>query len=226
MEKKTDIKIAIVDDHQLVRDGVSGFITNLESPKYSYSVILECGDGQELKDRIANGDVPEIILMDMQMPGLGGFDTAVWLAKEHRDIKVIVLTMMDDEKAIIQMLKLGVKAYLTKNTNVAEIQMAIDRVISKGFYYSERISGIMANIISGGSGEQDSENPGIRFSKNELEFIEHAFSELSYKEISEVMKVSFKTVDGYRESVFTKCNVKNRVGLVIYALKNNLVQLK
>jgi two-component system invasion response regulator UvrY len=132
--------------------------------------------------------------------------------------------MIQEEESIMRMIKLGVKGYISKDVEPAELQQAIEAVASKGFYYTDFITGKLVHSL------QQTESTVVKESISQLnarerEFIAHACSELTYQEIADKMCVSPKTIDNYRISVFEKMEVKSRIGLALYAIKNNLVTL-
>ena len=154
------------------------------------------------------------------MPVMNGFETLKWLTENHPTIRVLALSMDDNEMYILRMLKEGAKGYFLKDIHPKTLEKALIDVMERGFYYSEMVINAMVNSLHSDLPELDPE-----FNKNELQFIKMACSELTYKEIAEKMKLSPKTVDGYRQDIFKKLGLKNRVGLVMYALKNKLIEI-
>lgn len=213
-------KIALADDHVLLRKGLASLVQNL-----GYTVLLEADNGRELKDKIAGGVLPDLVLMDINMPELDGYETALWLKQNHPNIKVLALSMYDDEMAIIRMLKNGAKGYILKDSEPAELRMAIESVLNKGFYYSEMVTGRMINTITSSEEGPANAKKLQPLTDREVEFIKLACSEMTYKEIAKQMFLSPRTIDGYRDILFEKLNIKTRTGLAIYAIKHGLVKL-
>ena len=210
------IPIAIVDDHTLMSKALENMI--VENPQYR--VIMNHQNGEDFIEALEKAtELPAVVLMDINMPFKNGIETTEWLSEHHPDIKVIALTMEDDEKVLIKMLKAGAKGYLLKDMQPSILFQAIDTVFEKGSFYTDFVAQKLlkvkaediktASLLSGLKGR-------------ELDFIKWACSELTYKEIADKMFVSPKTVDGYRDSVFIKLDIKNRVGLVLFAMKHNL----
>ena len=212
------INVAIADDHALLRNALGKLISSFES----YAVLFEADNGRELKEKISNHIIPEIVLLDVNMPGMDGYETTKWLFKHYPQIKVLALSMFSDETTIIRMLKLGAKGYILKNADPDELKIALDSVMKKDFYLSEYISG---KIISGLHKNMDHPEGEIELSEKEKEFLNLVCSELTYKDIAAKMFLSPRTVEDYRNSLFEKLNVKTRVGLVMYAIKNGLVEI-
>ena len=211
------IKVAIADDHTLLRKALGKLISSYEN----YTVLFEAENGLDVKLNIAQHSVPDIILLDVNMPGMDGFETVQWLHKNYPHIKVLALSMFSDEKIIIRMLRLGAKGYVLKNIEPDELQNALESVMKKDFYLPEYISG---KIISGLNKDGDeSDKQSIFLSEKEKEFLHLICSELTYKDIAVKLNLSPRTIDDYRNALFEKFNVKSRVGLAIYAIKKGFV---
>lgn len=213
-------KIALVDDHVLLRNGLTGLVKSL-----GHEVIFEADNGKHLIEKLNHNSLPEIILLDINMPEMDGYETVKWLKKNHPDIKVLALSMYDNETAIIRMLKYGAKGYILKDSDPLQLKNAIGDLVKKGFYYSELVSGKLISAINKMDPDGDESDNLLHLSEREKDFLRHSCSELTYKEIAEKMFVSPRTIDGYRDTLFEKLHVKTRVGLVIYAIKNGLVDL-
>lgn len=212
--------IALVDDHVLLRNGLAGLVKSL-----GHEVLFEADNGKDLIEKLKSNSMPDIILLDINMPEMDGYETVRWLKKNQPAIKVLALSMYDNETAIIRMLKYGAKGYILKDSDPIQLKNAIDDLVKKGFYYSELVSGKLISAINKMDPDgDDSENLNY-LSEREKDFLRHSCSELTYKEIADKMFVSPRTIDGYRDALFEKLNVKTRVGLVIYAIKNGLVDL-
>ncbi len=210
------IKIAIVDDHKLV----SKALENMVSLNPDFEVIMTCFNGDEFLKTLQTAEVlPEVVLMDINMPIKNGIETTAELAKSYPDIKVIALTMEDNENIVVRMLKAGAKGYLLKDMSPDILFEAINIVHEKGIFYTDLVSQTLLNIKSEGM-TADEMIKNLR--DKELEFIKLACSEMTYKEIAEQMCASPRTIDGYRDSIFHKINVKTRVGIVLFAIKHNL----
>ena len=212
------ILVAVTDDHALLRNALARLVNTLEG----YSVLFEADNGRDLRTKIMQHLVPDIVLLDVNMPEIDGFETTKWLQKNYPQIKVLVLSMMSDEVTIIKMFRLGAKGYLLKNTEPAELKLALDAIINKNVYLSEYVS---AKLVSGLNKDADRDVTEIILNEKEREFLRWTCTELSYKEIGEKMFVSARTADDYRQSLFTRLKVHSRVGLVMYAIKNGIVEV-
>jgi two-component system invasion response regulator UvrY len=211
------IQVGIVDDHNLLRKALGKLISSFEN----YSVLFEGDSGKELKTKIIQHVVPDIILLDVNMPDMDGYETVRWLNKNYPQVKVLALSMFSDETTIIRMLRLGAKGYILKNIEPEELKEALDSIMKKDFYLSEYISG---KIISGLHKDLGNPDEQIALSEKEKEFLRLVCSELTYKDIADKMFISHRTVDNYRNVLFEKLKVRSRVGLVMYAIKNGIAE--
>lgn len=212
--KEQKINIAIVDDHTLFRNGVAALMTEFEE----LHVIFCAGDGKEMQEMLSKSPSADIILMDINMPEMDGYKATSWLKETYPNIKVLALSMFDDEKAVIGMIRSGACGYVLKESKPREVLEAIKTIHTKGVYINELVSGKLLYSMA-----NQKDTPLL--SAREVEFLKLCCSELTYKEIADSMFVSPRTVDNYRESLFQKLNLKSRTGLVLYSLKNELIQL-
>jgi DNA-binding NarL/FixJ family response regulator len=213
-------KIAIVDDHVLIAKAIAGVIDHFKN----YSVLYEAENGKALMDKFANPkNIPDIVLLDISMPVMDGFETAKWLKEKHPDVLVLVLSMQDDDLSLIRMIKSGAKGYLLKNIHPEELERALDELTTRGYYYPEWAAG---RVFSNMSGDPNAKRAAeVIFTEREHEFLKHCCTELTYKEIGEKMACSTRTVEGYRDTLFSKLGLKTRVGLVMYAIKSGKISI-
>lgn len=214
MEKS--YSVVIVDDHVLFSKALGELVDKFDN----FNVQYYSKNGKECIDRIASSPAhPDIILMDINMPVMDGVKTTEHLTTHYPDIKVIALSMNDDDSHIIEMLRAGSKGYLVKDISPVVLHRALTEVATRGFYYSENVTSSLVSSI------QETEDPGKpNFKDNELIFLELACSQKTYKEIAAEMYLSPKTIDGYREALFKKLGVRSRVGLVLYAIKHGICE--
>ncbi|MBX2829470.1 MAG: response regulator transcription factor [Flavobacteriaceae bacterium] len=217
MSNSKKYTLAIVDDHLLFASSLEKLINTFPE----FQVLYKARHGLELQTEIKNnGTLPDLILLDINMPVMNGFETVAWLTENHPKIKVLALSVEDNEGIILKMIRGGAKGYFLKDIHPDDLKFALVEVMDKGYYYSERVTSTMVNALQPGAKE-----PMVKLRENELTFLQLACSEMTYKEIADVMNLSPKTIDGYRQELFNKLGIKNRVGLVIYALKNHLIEL-
>lgn len=204
--------VVIVDDHQLFAQALKTLVNTFEN----YEVCYHVRNGEMFLKELQTGNrIPDIVLMDINMPVMNGIETTRWVKKHFPQIKVLALSMDDDENTIISMLRAGASGYLLKDINPMILREAFKEVIEKGFYYSERITSTVLSSLHKNATE-------FSLKDREIEFLKLVCTEMTYKEIANAMSLSPKTIDGYRETLFEKLQIKSRVGLVIYAIKNRL----
>jgi DNA-binding NarL/FixJ family response regulator len=213
--------IAVVDDHTLFRKGLISLINVFPN----FDVILEASNGKDFIQRLNPEQLPEIVLMDISMPEMDGYATCEWLKSHYPSIKVLALSTMDAETAIIKMIRSGAKGYIVKDADLSELKLAFSELLSIGFFYNELVSRKVIHSISRIVEDNDAVTALQKLSDNELNFLRLSCSEKTYQEIANEMFKSEKTIDGYRAELFKKLNVSSRVGMVMYAIKNGIVQL-
>jgi two-component system, NarL family, invasion response regulator UvrY len=212
------IKVALVDDHILLRDALASLIDNFEN----CHVICRVCNGKEMIDLLEVHEAPDVIIMDLNMPEMDGYQTAKWLHKHYPDILVLMLTMYDSEVMLVRLLQAGVKGFLKKDIHPSELQFAIQSVVTAGYYYSRRASDKLVNLFRSNKDNMPSLHNTL-LNEKELEFLKLACSDLTYKEIAQQMGLNPRAVDNLRDSLFEKIDVKSRIGLAMYAIRNALV---
>ena len=218
---KTNDSVAIVDDHMLLRNGLATLIRGLET----YAVLFEANNGKDFFKQLQPRYLPDIVLLDINMPEMDGYETALWLKRNYPGIKILALSMYDNENSIIRMMKNGAKGYILKDIDPMEFRSALDSLMRKGFYYSELITGKLIHAVSKLYDAGEAVKSPSLLNAREIEFLKLVCTEMTYKEIAEKMFLSARTIDGYRDALFEKLNVKSRVGLVLYAIKHNIVNV-
>jgi two-component system, NarL family, invasion response regulator UvrY len=212
--------IALTDDHTLLRNGLAALVQSL-----GHTVLFEADNGKDFISKLDKNNLPELVLLDINMPEMDGYETAQWIKNNHYDIKILALSMYDNENSIIRMLKCGAKGYILKDSEPAELKAAIEAVMNKGFYYSDLVSGKLIHAINKLDDDDNGLKSLIQLNDRETDFLKYACTEMTYKEIADKMFVSPRTIDGYRDALFEKLHVKTRVGLVMYAIKNGVVNI-
>lgn len=211
----------MADDHSLIRNGLANLIDTFDG----FKVIFQAGNGQEFIDALKPKALPDIVLMDINMPKKDGYDTTRWLRNLYPDIKVLALSMYDNESVIIRMIKNGACGYILKDAEPSDLRRALNEIVQKGYYHSELVTNQLVKIIRQGGTDEDDKMGAQKLNDKEIEFLKYACTELTYKEIADKMFLSPRTIDGYRDALFEKLKAKTRVGLVIYAIKNGIVNV-
>ncbi|MEZ4859492.1 MAG: response regulator transcription factor [Flavobacteriaceae bacterium] len=205
--------VVVVDDHNLLSQAIGGLVEGFEN----FNVLYTCKNGQELLDQFNDPKkIPDIVLMDVNMPILNGIETTQHVYKNFPKVNVLALSIEEDEKTILKMLRAGAKGYLMKDVKKVELETALKEVMEKGFYHTNTVSKVLVDSIA------KTEDSYIELKEREIDFIKYACTEMTYREIAEKMFLSTKTVEGYRDILFSKLKLRNRTGLVIYAIKNKI----
>lgn len=219
--KDQPIKIAMVDDHILLRDALGVVINNFDNCR----VILMASNGRDLMEKMQADYLPDLVILDLNMPEMDGYETAKYLRINYPKIYVLVLTMYDSEISLLRMLQAGARGFLKKDIHPGELKLAVQSVMTSGYFYSHQSAGKLVNLFKKeNNGAVQADRFGL--SENELTFLRLASTDMTYKEIATLMKISPRTVDNYRDSLFLKLSVKSRVGLAIYAIKSGVVTLE
>jgi DNA-binding NarL/FixJ family response regulator len=213
------IVVAIADDHMLFRIGLGEILSSFDEIDLKYSV----SNGKELVDKIyKDKKPPHVCILDINMPVMDGYTTAKRLKEINPRIKIIALSMYDNDDNVIKMMRNGATGYMLKDTPPDELREAIRSMHKLGYYHSELITNDLLKAAKQPVTEKDEL---AELSGKELKFLKLCCSELTYKDIAEQMGVSPRTVDGYRDSLFDKLNIRTRTGLALYAVRTGLVAL-
>jgi len=211
------INIGIVDDHQLFLKSLVLLIGNYSN----CNIVLEALNGKDLQAKLPLAKhIPDIMLIDVNMPVMDGIATTTWMHKHYHRVKKVALSMKDDDMTIIKMIKAGCCAYLLKDIHPDEFEIAINEIATQGFY-----NGDLSNIDYRRTRKAEKENAPLDLSETDLEFLTYACSDMTYKEIAGSMNITERNVDYYRENLFKKFNVQSRVGLCLEAVRRELVTL-
>ena len=196
--------VVIVDDHTLLSQAIATMVNTFDK----FKVLYTCKNGKELIDKFSTSAkfIPDVVLIE----------TTEWITENHKNVNVMALSVEDEDTTILKMLKVGASGYLLKDSEKTVLEKALTEIVENGFYHTKNVTNLLMKSISGHGIEE------VHLKEREITFMKHACSELTYKEIADIMCLSPKTIDGYRDVLFTKLNVKNRVGLVMYAIKNKI----
>ena len=209
--------IAVVDDHTTFRKGLCTLIDLFQD----YKVKLDAANGRDFIRQLDPGRLPDILLLDIVMPEMDGYAVCAWVTLHHPSIKVLALSTMDAEVAIIRMIRAGARGYLHKDADPAVLKAAFHDVLTGGYYYNGPVT---RTTLPEGPKTRAEETVDLitTLSERELTFLRLACSEKTYHEIAADMFLSVRTIDGYRDALFRKLQVSTRTGLVLFALKNGI----
>lgn len=209
-------KVVIVDDHFLFTKALEEMVNNFDG----YEILYCAENGKDFIEKIeVIESKPDIVLLDLNMPLMNGFETLDWIKSNHPDLKVLILSMNDEESSIIRAIRKGANGYLLKNTTPKDLKSAFDHLVSNGFFHNDLVNAALLNKINSKDHYTLSE-----LKPQEVKFLKLACTEMTYKEIADEMCLSPKTIDGYRQVLFDKLHLKSRVGLVLFAMHNNLIE--
>lgn len=211
------INIGIVDDHQLFLKSLSLLISGFKD----FTIVVEALNGKDLLEKMQLKKVePDILLVDVNMPVMNGIATAEYFTEHHPLVKMVALSMKDDDATIIAMLKAGACAYLLKDIHPDALEKALLEIYASGFYNADA-----ANINYRRLLQHNLKEPPLKLTDKEKQFLQLACSDQTYKQIAMEMHLSERTIDGYREALFQKLKVQSRVGMALEAIRRNIVSL-
>lgn len=214
------IRIILAEDHNIVRDGIK----NLLEKKPNFEIIGEAINGIEVLQLLKSGLEPDIILADMNMPGMGGLELAEKLKEQSSKAKVIILTMIDHEKYVVKAFKSGVTGYLLKNVSADELVFSISHIYGDGHYIcSELALRFMNRLVQMPETPDNDDIPEIEFTKRELEVLALTAEGYTNQEIADKLFTSKHTVEGHRQSMINKTGTRNTISLIKYALQHGII---
>jgi DNA-binding NarL/FixJ family response regulator len=213
-----EILVGIVDDHTMFRQGIRSIL----SENAAIKIVFDAPNGSIMKEKIATHPLPHVVLMDITMPQVNGYDATRWLKQNHPSVKVLALSMFEEDEPIIRMLKCGAGGYILKESTAADLVFAIKTIAEHDYFLNNLVTG---KLIRSLQEEINAPNVVSDLTANEIRFLELCCFELTYKEIASKMNLSVHTIDNYRDALFEKFDLRSRTGLVLFALKNNIVKL-
>ncbi|MFI5160209.1 MAG: response regulator [Sphingobacteriales bacterium] len=214
------INLAIADDHKIFRNGLKATLEDYPD----FNLLIEASNGKELIGQLADNE-PDVILMDIKMPEMDGMQTTTHIHQHFKNVKVLALSMHNEDKYIVDMMKAGASGYLLKNAEPEEIVEAILTVHNKGFYFNEHLSVTLIKQLVGPGQADNSSQQNIELNDREIEVLKLVCQECSNQEIADKIFLSVRTVEGYRARLFEKTGSKNLVGLVIFAIKRGIISV-
>lgn len=213
------IKVSIADDHKIFRDGIKMALKDREYLK----ILWEAEDGRDLMHKLKL-KLPDVLLMDIRMPEVDGVNAIGMIRKEYDDIKIIVLTMYDDQEMITKMMEMGANAYLTKTTDPEEIYQAILTCMNDDFYFNDLVNkAVLLKLQHKKAVKQFYPNP-VKFSEKELKILKCIAEDKTTEEISKEVFLSPRTIETIRQNMKQKVGAKTIAGLVMYAMRNKLLE--
>jgi len=210
------MKILLVDDHTLFRNGLKMLLDTLPG----YEVVGEASNGREFLELVSKNEY-DIVFLDIEMPEINGIVAAKRALEINGELKIITLSMYGDEEYYDQMIEAGAKGFLLKNTNLQEVKTAIDSVLNGGTYFSQEL---MQNLLRNYKITKELKGPESELSEREVEILLLISEGLSNQEIGDKLFISKRTVEKHRANILDKTNCRNTAGLIMYAIKNQLIE--
>ncbi|MES2002883.1 MAG: response regulator transcription factor [Bacteroidota bacterium] len=210
------IQIAMADDHAMLRKGLLRYLQSF----MNYEILFEVSNGNEVIEEMKKNKIPDILILDINMAGKDGPQTATWVSARYPQVKILALSMFSDELNIMKMIQSGARGYITKNADPEKLKEAIDILYEKGAYLPENLSVKLMNGVRNNLTLAHNETPALN--EKETMFLKLLCKELSYQEIATQMFLSPRTIDDYRKKLTRKLNVKGKSGLIVYAMHNGL----
>ncbi len=214
------IKLGLVDDHNLFREGIKSLLNKMPD----ITLTLEAVSGKDLLVKL-NNNVPDVILLDLEMEDMNGVDTTLKLQELYPDIKIIILTMHKEERMISYLMEVGANGYLLKDTNQEELETAIRSTYEKGFYFNPFVSEALLKGLKHKVNKPPTISKDYHLTNRELEVLEGITQEYTTAEIAEQLFLSVRTIEGHRKNLMNKLGVKNTAGLVIKAVKEKIISI-
>lgn len=213
------IRLVIADDHALFREGLRTILNTYED----LEVVAEAAHGRELQALMGQHEV-DVVLLDLKMPEMDGLQATAWLREKHPEVRVIILSMVDEDRMVAHLMEQGVHGYLLKDTQSDELHRALRSVVDRGYYFNERTSKALLESVKHKSKKPPSLDYGQTLTRREQEVLDLICKELTTAEIGEKLFISPRTVEGHRKSLVEKFGVRNTAGLVLKAYKEGWIE--
>jgi len=210
--------LLLADDHIVLRDSLANMI-NETTP---FVVCGKADNGKQVLEAFKSGSRPNMVMLDLNMPELDGYNTAEWISQHYPDVKIMIFTMFDSEIAMIRLLQLGVRGFIKKDISPENLKQALIAVAEGGYFYSHSTTGKLVNFFKK-SNFSDLSVDKKMLSAIEIEMLKLACTEKTYKEIAVELNLSPRAIENHREILFEKLEVKSRVGLALYAIRNGII---
>jgi two-component system, NarL family, invasion response regulator UvrY len=214
------VKVALVDDHNLLREALAQVINNM--PGYQTSISV--ANGRQLVEAIGGGPPPGLVITDFAMPEMDGYGVTEYIKKHYPHTPVLLLTMYDSEVILIKLMQAGASGFLKKDMHPADLKRALDETMATGYYYAGNTAARLAGLFKK-NGDGPSRLDSNVFTEQELQFMQLSATDLTYKQISEDMKLALHQTNHLREALFLKAGVSSRVGLILFAVKHGIVRI-
>lgn len=219
METKNNYTVGVVDDHHVMREGLAMLISSFEG----FSVMFESGDGAQVIEQLQAGNIPDLLLLDQNMPEVDGHATAKFIHQYYPSIRILVVSMYDTDSFLIRLLNAGARGFVKKDAEPGELRIAMQSIMREGFYHSNNTAGRITTTFR--SPLRDELLAKRTLNEQEIEFLQLITTESTYKVIAGIMCIPMRSLDTIRDNLFIRLGVKNRVGLAMYAIRSGIVHI-
>lgn len=216
------LRIGIVDDHKLFRRSMALLINSFDD----VTVVAEAENGRVFLDQL-NGTAVDVVLLDIEMPEMDGYQTACVLHQKYPDIKILIVSQLTTRESIHKIMELGADGYFTKNSDPAQLELAIKGLHENGFYFGSELGGVLREAILWEKSQASKSKSGstVLFTPRELDVIKMASRGLGSSEIAYRLNLTTRTVESHRKRIMEKTEEKNFIGVILFALKNNYLNI-
>lgn len=219
METNNIYTVGVVDDHNIMRQGLTMLIHSFGG----FNVMFESSDGAQVMEQLQTGNIPDLLLLDQNMPEVDGYSTAKYIRQYYPTIRVLVVSMYDTDSFLIRLLNAGARGFVRKDAEPTELKLAMQTIMREGFYHSNNTAGRITTTYR--SPLRDELLGKRTLSDQEIEFLKLITSEATYKAIASIMCIPMRSLDTIRDNLFIRLGVKNRVGLAMYAIRSGIVHI-
>lgn len=215
------IRVGIVDDHQIFRKSLRALVESLEGTE----VVLDAGDGNELLDLLKTKTI-DLLLLDIQMPGMNGYTTCSIVRKEYPDVKVLILSQLNSKEAIHKVMEVGAHGFFTKNANPEELENAILSIRHRDYYFGQELGAVLKEALDWDTKQPVKKTGSPKLTEREMEIIKMACKEHRNDAIADALCISILTVESHRKKILQKTDAKNFLGVLVYALRQGLLTVE
>jgi two-component system invasion response regulator UvrY len=219
MQQPSTYTVGIADDHHVMRQGLNLLINSFGG----FSVLFESGNGGQVMEQLQGGRVPDLMLLDQNMPEVDGYATARYMHQYYPSSRILILSMYDTDSFLIRLLNAGARGFIKKDADPSELRLAMQTIMREGYYHSNNTAGRITTTYR--SPLRDELLGKRTLTDQEIEFLKLITTESTYKAIASIMCIPMRSLDTIRDNLFIRLGVKNRVGLAMYAIRSGIVHI-
>lgn len=219
MQQPSTFTVGIADDHHVMRQGLTLLINSFGG----FSVLFESGNGGQVMEQLQAGRVPDLMLLDQNMPEVDGYATARYMHQYYPSSRILIVSMYDTDSFLIRLLNAGARGFVKKDADPSELRLAMQTIMREGYYHSNNTAGRITTTYR--SPLRDELLGKRTLTDQEIEFLKLITTEATYKAIAAIMCIPMRSLDTIRDNLFIRLGVKNRVGLAMYAIRSGIVHI-